>query len=68
MSQRLLTTGEASAFLGVSKQFLERDRWLHPNDPRIPFIRIGERAIRYEQEILEQYIKNQTTGNLKTLL
>ena len=62
--QKLLSTREAANFIGMSDSFLERDRWLHPNNPIIPFIKIGERAIRYEQEILEQYIKNHTKGNL----
>ena len=49
----------------AARQFLNRDRWLHPHNPRIPFIRVGEKAIRYKQETLEQYIQNQTKGNLE---
>lgn len=53
MKDRLLTTKEAAQFLGVSKAFLERDRWA---GARIPFIRIGDRAVRYRVGDLEAYI------------
>lgn len=49
---RLLTTAQAAAYLGVSKAFLERDRWA---GARIPFVRIG-RTIRYDLGDLENYI------------
>jgi excisionase family DNA binding protein len=55
MSERLLTTKEAARFLGVSAAFLERDRWA---GARIPFIRVGSRAVRYEQEALEAFINS----------
>lgn len=48
----LLTTTEASKFLGMSRQFLERDRW---KGVTIPFVRIGTRSIRYRMEDLEAY-------------
>ena len=50
---QLLTTKEAAQFLGVSKAFLERDRWA---GARIPFIRVGDRAVRYRVADLEAYI------------
>ena len=53
MQERLLTTKEAARLLGVSKAFLERDRWA---GARIPFIRIGDRAVRYRLSELEAYI------------
>lgn len=53
MPERLLTTKEAARFLGVSAAFLERDRWA---GARIPFVRVGSRAVRYEQEALETFI------------
>ncbi len=56
MSNRLLTTAEAAEFLGVSKAFLERDRWA---GARIPFIKVGARAVRYEQQALDAYIASQ---------
>jgi excisionase family DNA binding protein len=55
MSERILTTKEAARFLGMSAAFLERDRWA---GARIPFIRVGSRAVRYEKEALEAYISS----------
>lgn len=57
MSQdRLLTTREAAQFLGVSESFLERDRW---QGARIPFVRIGRRAVRYKLSTLEAFASSQ---------
>ncbi len=53
---RLLTTKEAAAYLGVSAAFLERDRWA---GARIPFVRIGSRAVRYPLGELENYVAGQ---------
>ncbi len=53
---RLLTTKEAAAYLGVSAAFLERDRWA---GARIPFVRIGSRAVRYRLGELENYVAGQ---------
>ena len=55
METRLLTTKEASKILGVSTAFLERDRWA---GAKIPFIKVGSRAIRYRQSDLDDYINN----------
>lgn len=57
MKQHLFTTGEAAQFLGVSKAFLERDRWA---GARIPFIKVGSRAVRYRISDLETYLDTQT--------
>lgn len=57
MTDGLLTTRDAATYLGVSKAFLERDRWA---GARIPFVRIGTRSIRYRRSELEKYIKRQT--------
>ena len=54
MENRLLTTAEAAELLGVSKAFLERDRWA--KGP-IPFVKIGARAVRYERAALDAYIE-----------
>jgi excisionase family DNA binding protein len=56
MNQHLLTTQEAAQFLGVSKAFLERDRWA---GARIPFVKIGARAVRYRADDLNAYINAQ---------
>ena len=53
MSTSLLTTKEAARYLGVSAAFLERDRWA---GARIPFIRVGSRAVRYQLDDLDTYI------------
>ncbi len=57
MNNALLCTKQAAKFLGVSKAFLDKDRWA---GARIPFVRIGARAIRYRQEDLNAYITSQT--------
>lgn len=56
MLEALLTTSEAARILGVSRAFLERDRWA---GARIPFIKVGSRAIRYRIADLEAYILRQ---------
>ncbi|MEW8333695.1 MAG: helix-turn-helix domain-containing protein [Candidatus Thiodiazotropha sp.] len=56
MNNSLLTTQEAAAALGVSKAFLERDRWA---GARIPFVKIGARAVRYRADDLNAYINSQ---------
>lgn len=50
----LLTTHQAARFLGVSDSFLERDRWA---GAKIPFIRVGARAVRYRPADLEAFVK-----------
>lgn len=57
MQNALLSTKEAARYLGVSKAFLDRDRWA---GARIPFIRVGSRAVRYRVEDLESYVARQT--------
>ncbi len=54
MGNQLLTTQEAASYLGVSKAFLERDRWA---GAQIPFVQIGARAVRYERATLEEYVR-----------
>ncbi len=61
---RLLTTKDAAAYLGVSAAFLERDRWA---GARIPFVRIGSRAVRYQLSELDNYIAGQTRTNTADL-
>ena len=56
MQNRLLTTKEAADFLGVSQAFLERDRWA---GARIPFVKVGARAVRYELSTLNAYVEAQ---------
>ena len=51
----LLNTTQAAHYLGLSKAFLERDRWA---GARVPFIKIGSRAVRYRLQDLEKYIES----------
>ncbi len=64
MSKNLLTTTEAATYISMSKAFLERDRWA---GARIPFIKMGSRAVRYRKSDLDAYIDKQvrisTCGN-----
>ena len=55
--QTLLTTPQAAKYLSVSKAFLERDRWA---GARIPFIKVGSRAVRYRLADLEAFIDGHT--------
>ena len=56
MTEPLLNTTQAANFLGVSKAFLERDRWA---GARIPFIKVGARAVRYRASDLNEYLDAQ---------
>ncbi|MFV2044147.1 MAG: helix-turn-helix transcriptional regulator [Anaerolineales bacterium] len=56
METTLLCTKEAARYLSVSKAFLERDRWA---GARIPFVKIGSRAVRYRRADLDAYIERQ---------
>lgn len=51
----LLTSKEAAPILGVSVAFLERDRWA---GARVPYIKIGSRAVRYRHSDLLAYIES----------
>lgn len=55
MENKLLTTKEAANLLGISKAFLERDRWA---GAKIPFVQVGTRAVRYELSALQAYIQS----------
>jgi excisionase family DNA binding protein len=51
-----MTTKEAATYLRVSMAFLERDRWA---GARIPFIKVGSRAVRYRVSDLDTYLDGQ---------
>jgi len=57
MTNEILKTPEAAKVLGVSKAFLERDRWA---GARIPFIKVGKRAVRYRMSDLLSYLDSKT--------
>jgi excisionase family DNA binding protein len=66
MKRNLLTTKEAARYLRVSASFLERNRWA---GARIPFIKLGSRAVRYEHATLDAYIaskERRSTGDAVT--
>jgi excisionase family DNA binding protein len=56
MQSELLNTQEAAKYLKVSKAFLERDRCY---TARIPFIKVGTRAVRYRLHDLNIYLESQ---------
>jgi predicted DNA-binding transcriptional regulator AlpA len=64
MTQQLLDSIQAAKYLCVSKAFLERDRWA---GARIPFIKIGSRAVRYRvsdlNAFIEQQVRHSTSEN-----
>ena len=65
MERQLLTTKEAADYLSVSAAFLERDRW---QGARIPFVRVGARAVRYDIRELDDYIsqmRRMSTADLR---
>jgi len=53
MQSQLLSTPQAAKFLNVSIAFLERDRW---EGSKIPFVKVGSRAVRYRLQDLQNYI------------
>lgn len=55
MQSTLFNTKQAAEYLSVSAAFLERDRWA---GARIPFIKIGSRAVRYRQSDLDAHIES----------
>lgn len=55
MQTELLNTTAAAQYLGVSKAFLERDRWA---GARVPFVKIGTRAVRYRLDDLNEFIES----------
>jgi|TARA_B100001964_G_scaffold234932_1_gene294189 excisionase family DNA binding protein len=63
MSKRLVGQKEAAEYLGLSEATLERDRWRGGD---IPFVRVGLRAIRYDLELLGEYIDRNTVQKDKS--
>ncbi len=53
---QLFNTAQAADYLTVSKAFLERDRWA---GAKVPFIKIGSRAVRYRVSDLDAYLESQ---------
>ena len=59
-AKKILTTKEAANYLGVSAAFLERDRWA---GARIPFIKVGSRAVRYRLSDLDTYLDSKVRNS-----
>lgn len=55
MTNNLLTNKEAARYLSVSEAFLNRDRWA---GARIPFVRVGSRAVRYRVSDLDAFLES----------
>lgn len=64
MQQLLLNTTQAAQYLSVSKAFLERDRWA---GARVPYIKVGARAVRYRLSDLEEYLDSQVRRSTSDL-
>lgn len=58
MHNQLLTPIQAAQHIGLSKEFLARDRC---TDARIPFIKLGHRTVRYRQEDLDAFVESRVT-------
>lgn len=59
MDDELVTTDEAAEILGVSAAFLQRDRVA---ETQVPFVQVGDRAIRYSRKDLQDYINGRRHG------
>ena len=59
-NDELVSPAIAARLLSVGIGFLERDRMR--SQPRIPFIRISARAIRYRMSDLRAYMESNTIG------
>jgi excisionase family DNA binding protein len=53
----LLTIGEAADLLRVRKATLYQ--WIEERPPRVPFIRLGRRAVRFDEEDLLDWLRSQ---------
>lgn len=64
MNQPLLTTPQAANYIGMSKAFLERDRWAGAT---IPFIKVGSRAVRYRLADLDAFLNSRVRRSTSDL-
>ena len=60
MTPGLIKQSEAAIYLGLSEATLERDRW---RGGEIPYIRVGPRSIRYDLNLLNEYLESKTVRN-----
>jgi hypothetical protein len=59
ISDRLLTTEEAADFLGIHPTSLAKAR-CYGTEPKISYVRVGLRAIRYRLSTLEDFADSRT--------
>ena len=64
LDDQLLDTKQAASLLGMSVAFLERDRWA---GAKIPFVKVGERAVRYRRADLDAFIAGRTRRSTSDL-
>lgn len=57
--KKLYTTKETTAMLGVSKAFLERDRW---KGVTIPYAELGTRTVRYPADVINRILASRGAG------
>jgi len=71
MQHQLLNTQQAAQYLSVSKAFLERDRWegakTGSGGARVPFIKVGSRAVRYRLSDLEAFLDSRVRRSTSDL-
>jgi excisionase family DNA binding protein len=60
LSDELRTVPEAASFLRVRVSTLYA--WVEERPPRVPFIRLGPRAIRFRQSDLDEWVESQRVG------
>jgi excisionase family DNA binding protein len=53
----LLTVAEAAEFLRIRKGTLYQ--WVEERPPRVPYIRLGRRAVRFDRQQLVDWLESQ---------
>jgi predicted DNA-binding transcriptional regulator AlpA len=62
----LITSKEAASILGVSRAFLDRDRWAGAKDgtgPLIPYVKVGNRAVRYRLSDIHAHVDRRLSSH-----
>lgn len=53
--EQLLNEKQTAKLLSVSEEFLQGDRW---RGPTIPYVKVGNRAVRYRVSDLEKFLES----------
>lgn len=64
-NEELLNKTEAAAYLSLRPQTL--DNWRSTGRYRLPFIRIGARAIRYRRQDLERFLESRMVNQVEAV-